>query len=326
MISGFLLRDIGGAISIVSRTGLAVLCCAVAAAAAQPVFWHDPGNVAALDLGGAAGSGVAAPKPPFTFLREDPSGTQPKVFVRDAAGATWNVKFGYEVHNESFCWRIVSACGYFAEPSFFIPAGRFEKFQAIRRATPSLHVDGEFRDARFQFRDPGLKFLTNRNWRWDRPPLAGTKELDGLKILIMLFSNWDNKDARVGAGGPNTALFEERGRLIYAFTDWGSGMGKWGSKAGSDSNWDCANYAAQSPEFVKGVEHGSVVFGWEGVINQSFRTGIPPAHVKWLMEYLGRITDQQLAAALKAAGANETETACFTKALRERIEELRKVQ
>jgi hypothetical protein len=302
---------------------LVFLFCA--SASAQPDFWHDPGNVAALDLGRAAGSGVAAPKPPFTFLREDPSGTQPKVFARDANGATWDVKFGFEVHNESFCWRIVRACGYFAEPSFFVPSGKFEKFQPIRRATASLKPDGQFIDARFQFRDPALKFLEDRNWRWDSPPLGGTKEVDGLKILLMLFSNWDNKDGRVGAGGPNTAIFEERGRLIYAFTDWGAGMGRWSSTAGLDSNWDCAAYTGQTPQFVKGVARGSVEFGWEGYINQGFRTGIPPAHVRWLMRYLGRITDAQLAAALQAAGANPTETECFAKALRARIEELRKV-
>lgn len=285
-------------------------------------LWHDPGNVAALDLGGSAGAPVAAPKPPFTFLREDPSGTQPKLFARDAGGATWNVKFGFEVHNESFCWRLVRACGYFAEPSFFVAAGQFEKYQPIRRSSPSLRADGHFTAARFQFRDPGLKFLDHRNWRWDRPPLGGTRELDGLKVLIMLFSNWDNKDGRVGKGGPNTAIFEEHGRLIYAFTDWGSGMGRWGSAAGSDTNWDCAGYTAQTPAFVEGVERGSVVFAWEGAINQGFRTGIPAVHVRWLMQYLGRITDAQIAAALKAAGANDTETACFAKALRSRIGQL----
>jgi hypothetical protein len=46
--------------------------------------------------------------------------------------------------------------------------------------------------------------------------------------------------------------------------------------------------------------------------------------VRWLMQYLGRITDAQLTAALKAAGANNADAACFTRALRARIEELRK--
>jgi hypothetical protein len=277
-------------------------------AAAQPL-WQPPKP-----------STVQPPKAPFMFVREDLSGTQPKLFVRDADGRSWNVKFGYEVHNESFCWRIVEACGYFAEPSFFVAEGRVEGFPGMKRATGSVQADGRFTAARFQYRDPGLKFRSDRNWRWDRRPYAGTKELSGLKVLIMLFSNWDNKDGRV-ASGPNTAFFEEHGKLVAAFTDWGSGMGKWGSTAGTNSNWNCADYAAQTPEFVK----GAVVFGWSGAIDQGFKDGIRPAHVAWLMRYLGKVTDEQLRDWLKAAGGTDADVGCFSQALRGRIEALRRV-
>jgi hypothetical protein len=291
---------------------LALVALWAVAAAAQPL-WLPPKP-----------STVQPPKAPFTFVREDLSGTQPKLFVRDADGRSWNVKFGYEVHNESFCWRIVEACGYFAEPSFFVAEGKVEGFTGMKRLTPSVQADGRFTAARFQYRDPGLKFRSDRNWRWDRRPYAGTKELSGLKVLIMLFSNWDNKDGRV-ASGPNTAYFEEHGKLVAAFTDWGSGMGKWGSTAGTNSNWNCADYAAQTPEFVKGVAKGAVVFGWSGAINQGFKDGIRPAHVAWLMRYLGNVTDEQLRDWLKAAGGTDAEVGCFSGALRARIEALRRV-
>jgi hypothetical protein len=45
----------------------------------------------------------------------------------------------------------------------------------------------------------------------------------------------------------------------------------------------------------------------------------------WFMKYLGQITDDQLRAALQAAGAAATEKECFTKAFRSRIEALRAV-
>ncbi len=200
------------------------LCLAAYAQLPNGSLWRDPGDVASLDFSGSMAAPVVSPKPPFTFLREDMSGTQPKIFARDAHGATWNVKFGLEVRPESFCWRVVRACGYFAEPSFFVASGKFEGFQPVKRQNPSVHADGSFIAGRFQYRDPDLKFLEDKNWRWDGPPFGGTKELSGLKILIMLFSNWDNKDARVGAGGPNTAIFELKKpygtRFIYAFTDW----------------------------------------------------------------------------------------------------------
>lgn len=105
----------------------------------------------------------------------------------------------------------------------------------------------------------------------------------------MLFSNWDNKDARVGvAGGPNTAIFELRtpaaAQYIYAFTDWGSGMGALGSLSQrSDSR--CAEFSAQSSRFVRKVESGRVLFRYAGDINPGFQTGIPAAHVAWLVRF-----------------------------------------
>ena len=286
----------------------------LAGAASAQTLWHPPKTAEA-----------PPPKAPFTFLREDASGTQPKLFVRDAAGATWNVKFGFEVHNEAFCWRIVAACGYFAEPSFYVPEGRIEGLRPLRRPTESIQSDGHFTAARFQLRDPALKFQPGRNWRWDRPPFAGSKELSGLKILIMLFSNWDNKDGRAGPGGPNTGEFVRNGERIAAFTDWGSGLGRWGSVAGSNSNWNCADFASQTPDFVKGIDQNHVIFGWEGVINDGFKTNIPPAHVAWLMDFLGKIPDAELHSWLKSAGGNDAETDCFSKALRTRIEQLRAI-
>ncbi len=291
------------------------LAITLAAGAQTRILWRDPDRV-------VSEPPVQPPRAPFTFLREDPSGTQPKLFARDAAGVTWNVKFGNEVKNESFCWRIVRACGYFAEPGFFVAQGRLENFQPLKRGSPSLGSDGHFTAARFQYRDPQFQFLPNGNWRWDRPPFAGTKELSGLKILIMLFSNWDNKDGRVGAGGPNTAIFRRGNQRIYAFTDWGSGMGRWGSGVSGQTDWRCEDYAAQTPGFIKGVQNGHVVFGWEGEINEGFRTGIPAAHVTWFMQYLGRITDAQINDALKAAGGTDAEADCFTRALRARIRQL----
>jgi len=307
-----------------------------AAAAAQTLpygwLWRDPGNVAALDFAGTVGAPVQLPKPPFTFLHEDTSGTQPKLYTRDANGATWNVKFGYEVRPESFCWRLVRACGYFAEPSFYFASGRFEGYKPIVRSTPSLAPDGRFTDARFQFRDANLKFLKDRNWYWNRPPFGGTRELSGLKILIMLFANWDNKDARVGGSGsgPNTAIFELRHftapEFIYAFTDWGSGMGSILGGYSGRNNWRCVEYAAQSAGFVQHADAHQVTFQYDGAINPGFRTGIPPAHVVWLMRYLGRVTDAQLHAGLKASGATDSDADCFTRALRVRIEQLRKIR
>ena len=48
------------------------------------------------------------------------------------------------------------------------------------------------------------------SWAWNENPFVESHELNGLKILLMLLSNWDNKDVRDIARGSNTAIFEYR--------------------------------------------------------------------------------------------------------------------
>ena len=66
-----------------------------------------------------------------------------------------------------------------------------------------------------------------------------------------------------------------------------------------------------------------VVFGWEGAINDGFRSGIPPEHVAWLMTQLGQVSDTQLREWLRLAGGSDADVDCFSKALRSRIDRLR---
>ena len=105
---------------------------------AQKLLWHDPGDVSKIDLGGSVGTGIGAPKPPFTFVKEDMSGTQPKVEVIDGTGRKWVGKFGNEVKPECFTWRIPVAAGYYVEPSYYIASGQFVNIGAMQRKTPSI--------------------------------------------------------------------------------------------------------------------------------------------------------------------------------------------
>src|SRR5437773_618966 len=66
-----------------------------------PMIWRDPGDVAELDFEGGPGGRAQAPKPPYTFIDENLSGTNPKIDVRDADDVKWSVKFGDEVHAET---------------------------------------------------------------------------------------------------------------------------------------------------------------------------------------------------------------------------------
>jgi hypothetical protein len=62
-----------------------------------------------------------------------------------------------------------------------------------------------------------------------------------------------------------------------------------------------------------------VLWGYKGQRTADAVSGITVADVRWLHEIIGGVTDEQVAAALRASGGNETEIAGFTKAIRRRL-------
>jgi len=294
----------------------------------KPVIWADPGAVERLDFASGVGGRANAPRPPFTFIEESLSGSNPKVRVRDANGAEWTAKFGTEVNAETFATRIAWAVGYFVEPAYFVPSGKVEKLGALDRAKKNFGSDGSFTEARFERRrEKGVKKLEDElSWSWIQNPFLGSKELNGLKVIMMLVSNWDNKDLRDVKRGSNTAIFQtptESGlEDRYLVADWGGSMGKWGGFI-SREKWDCNGFRSQTKDFVKGARGDQVEFGYSGQHSASFKEGIRVSDVKWIAQYLGRITDDQIRAGLQASGATSEEVTVFTQSLRDRINQLK---
>ncbi|HEY7544442.1 MAG TPA: hypothetical protein VID27_06155 [Blastocatellia bacterium] len=325
---------------IFRQTLLVAICCALMLANATgrteqkkrdepfqpgtPKIWRDPGAVEQLDLEYGAGGRENAPKPPFTFIEEDLDGSNPKIKVRDAAGREWGVKWGTEVNAEVFASRIVWAAGYFVEPAYFVASGKISGVNGLTRAKKYVAPDGSFTDARFELKLKGIKkFKDEQGWQWIKNPFVGTKELNGLKVVMMLVSNWDSKDQRDVSRGSNTAIFKTKdGEDWYVVTDWGGSMGKWGGVL-SREKWDCRGYASETQKFITGVKNGFVEFGYSGQHTDSIKRGIRTSDVQWLMNYLGRITDAQIRAGLKASGATPDEVECFTRAIRQRLDLLK---
>jgi len=293
------------------------------------LLWRDPGTVSALDLAAGPGGEDGRPVPPFQFVEEHGAGSQPCITVRDGRQRRWRVKWGNEVNSETFAVRIVWACGFFAETTHFVREGTVTGAATLQRAAACLDEQGRFSSARFELDDPAVKkHFEEYSWSWNDNPFLGTCELQGLKIVNMLLSNWDTKDRRDVARGSNTAIFEHRtpsGREArYLITDWGGSMGSWGANIVTRGRWDPAAYAAQTPQFVTAVEEGVVKFGYGGQRTEDLASGITPDDVRWLCRYLGQLTDAQLDAALRASGATDEERAQFRPALRDRIDQLLK--
>jgi hypothetical protein len=296
--------------------------------ASRHAIWRDPGDVARLDVVNGPGGPGGAPVAPFRFVEEHTTGSQPCISVKDARHRLWRVKWGNEVRSENAAVRLAWACGYFAETTYFIARGTISGATELQRARECIDNDCSFIDARFELEDPKVrKLFEEHSWAWNDNPFVGTRELHGLKIIVMLLSNWDTKDRRDVARGSNTAIFEYRvsrwrHEARYLITDWGGSMGRWGGNIVTRGRWDPAGFEAQTPQFVTGVNQGAVSFGYTGQRTADVATGISTSDVVWLHGYLGRITDSQLQDTLAASGGTAEEIELFARSLRERISQL----
>jgi hypothetical protein len=225
--------------------------------------------------------------------------------------------------------RVASSCGYFAEETHFVASGTITGATTLGRARDCIDErDGSFYDGRFELDDPAVnKMFEEHSWAWDDNPFVGTRELNGLKIVVMLLSNWDTKDRRDVARGSNTAIFEHRlanGRreARYLLIDWGGSMGRWGSNPATRGRWNAEGFAEQTPGFVTGVADGCVTFGYAGQRTADVAHGIPLEHVRWFSPYLEQLTEDYLSRALSVSGASAEDTPRFVAALRDRIRQI----
>jgi hypothetical protein len=296
----------------------------------RAVIWRDPGPAADRDLAAGPGGRDGAPVPPFQFIEEHTSGSQPCVSVRDARGRVWRVKWGAEVHTEAFATRLAWAAGYFVEITYFVPEGRIDGAQDLQRAKQCLDEECRFRDARFELDEQGVtKHFDEHSWAWNDNPFVGTRQLNGLKIVMVLLSNWDNKDVRDVARGSNTAIFEYQIGPIrearYLIIDWGAALGTWGNNILSRGRWDVEAFAGQNDQFITGTDGEKVLWGYKGQRTADAVQDITREDVRWLYDQLGAVSDEQLAAAVRASGGTESEIAGFTKAIRARLDRLREI-
>jgi len=291
-------------------------------------IWRHPSSSDLADLRFGPGGTEGVPVPPFTYVEEHLAGSQPCVAVRDARHRLWRVKWGYEAKPESFAVRLAWALGYFAEVTHYVARGRIEGVTGLSRARNSIAEDGTFDDARFELEDRSVRMLFNEHsWSWHDNPFVGTKQLNGLKIVNILLSNWDTKDRRDVSRGSNTAIFEHRiapwGREArYLITDWGGAMGKWGSNVVSRGRWDVSGFEAQTTKFVTEVRDGFVCFAYQGQRTAEIARGITVEHAAWFYEYARQLSEEGLKDGLLACGATGEEAIRFARALRERIRQL----
>jgi len=281
----------------------------------KPIIWEDRGEIAELDLYLGIGSEEEMPKPPFQFKEEDKTGTNPKIKVIDANGVKWNIKFDEEVHAEIAASRIVWACGYMVEESYFVPSGQVNGVTGLERASKFVKANGSFKDGMFEKR-PDDVARRKTPWSWSSNPFTGTKEMSGLIMLNVLVNNWDSKEENNAILG----MYDEDGEVQewYTVADWGGSFGKTGSVF-SHTKWDLADFRKQ--RFIDGTGGRTLKLHYSG--KMSGVANVPTEHGRWFAGIIGQLSDDQLRDAFRAAGATQAEIAGFSREVRRKINELK---
>ena len=196
----------------------------------NPVLWHDPGAIASLDLFYGEGGKAGQPEGPFTFESEDETGSNPKFEVSDKDGTKWKVKLGDEARPEVVASRLLWATGYFVNDDYLMESA---EVKGLRLNRGQEHVKEELvKDARFARKPTGQKKIGI--WNWKENPFTGTREFNGLRVMMAVMNNWDLKDV-------NNAVFldAKTGREIFLASDIGATFGTNGlswTKARSKGN------------------------------------------------------------------------------------------
>ncbi len=283
-----------------------------------PVLWKNPVDIRSRDLLlGPGGTEMRPDTSRVTFLKEEKGGYSPKFRVRDGQGREWVAKLGKEAQSETAAVRLLWAVGYPTEINYLVPCVHIDGAPRPRKKVERCEGQG-FSNVRFEARPEEIK--RTGEWKWKRNPFVGSRELQGLIVMMGLFNNWDIKDSNnVILYVPNRGVGESQ----YAISDLGATFGKTGNLPFfwriTRSRNNPKDYARA--RFVDKVKGNRVAFRYGGK-NRGLFKNITVEDAKWLGELLSRLSDQQIADAFRAANYSPSEVSLMTGAVRRRVNEL----
>lgn len=285
-----------------------------------PVLWREPTDLASRDL--LAGPGGETVKPDLsrvTFVRDQMGGGFSINYrVSDGAGKIWVAKLGKEAQPETASSRLLWAVGYMTEINHLVPCVHIKGAPEPRYKVMRCEGDG-LANVKFEARPEGVKRL--ESWSWTNNAFAGTREFQGMIVLMSLLNNWDLKDDNnkilyVPGGADGSA------ELQYIISDLGATFGKTGGVLSHNRN---APEDFVKSKFVEGVDGSKVRFAYGGKNAGLFRS-ISVEHTKWIGSLLSRLSDQQISDAFRAANYSPEEVEVLSRAVRARIDQLVNVQ
>ena len=290
----------------------------------QAAIWRQPNNIKTRNLFYGPGGRAGQPRSPFRFIEEDRGGGSPKFVVRDARGVHWKVKLGDEAKPETAATRLLWAVGYFADVNYYLPRLRVAGLPKLSRGQKYVSTDGTVNGARLE-----RKVKKADDWSWFNNPFAGTRELNGLRVMMALMNNWDLKRS-------NNAIYDLRGQeRRYVVNDLGGTFGKTGGDW-TRSKGTLEDY--MESEFIDEVSSGTV----DLVLNsrppvlyavavpyyvkrtrmEKVAEDIPRAHARWIGQWLSKLSHNQIRDAFRGAGYAPHEANAYAGKVRERISRL----
>ncbi len=294
-------------------------------------MWRAADDVSSLNLFYGPGGKQHQPSTRFTFVKDDSSGTNPKFVVKDEEGTKWKVKLGAEARPETVATRLVWAAGYFADEDYFLDAIQVQGIGHLKRGGDKVGSDGTVHNVRLERDLKGQKKLGI--WKWKDEDFAGTREWNGLRVMMALINNWDLKDV-------NNAIVElsDGRQRLYMVSDLGATFGSPNPTWPHDrAKGNLKRYAGS--KFITGTERDSVDFAEPGEpapiylfhLSEYFhRRGlrwigkdIPRADARWIGEILGRLSSTQIRDAFRAAGYGPNEIEGFSSVVEKRIAALK---
>jgi hypothetical protein len=315
-----------GAVRSSRRAVLVLLAFLVLPAFAQQaertaVIWEDRGDLSALDLIGGPGGKAHEPGNEFTFLEESHSGTSPKFDVRDEHGIRWRVKLGEEVKSETAATRLLWAAGYLVDEIYYRPHILVQGLPRLDRGREFVSGDTvtDVRLERERHKAPST------TWSWYKNPFVGTRQFNGLRVMMALINNWDLKEV-------NNRASETASGVRYELTDLGASFGRTGnivtrSKSTSKDYAETKFIDKVTPTVVDFVLQSRPFFALAvHVPNYRTRTrmesivkGIPIADARWIGDRLGQLSAVQITDCFRASGFAPADVEAYTQAVMQRI-------
>ena len=287
-------------------------------------LWRQPSDIRTRNLFYGPGGQTGQPHPPFKFIEEDRDGSNPKFVVKDARGVLWKVKLGEESKPETAATRLLWAAGYFSDTNYYLPQLRVAGLRKLSRGQKYVSPDGTIRGARLE-----RSFKKLDDWSWFDNPFVGTKEFNGLRVMMALMNNWDLKQQ-------NNAIYNVGDReLRYVVSDLGGTFGKtggdWTRSKGNVDDYIQSKFIDKSTNNdVDLVSHNrppllyavAVPYYLKRVRMEKVSEDIPRSHARWIGQWLSRLSNGQIRDAFRAAGFLPAEVEAYTRQVRRRISQL----